>query len=101
MGSGRLFIKIVALVALSLCETSVPGQTNRLRSPKHSVRILIMRLDQEFVAALVANDPTTLAGILADDFLVIHSDGTVRNKSEWLSEFASVRRYVSSQIDGD
>ena len=70
----RFLIAVAVLAHLGACRTAnLPGPADRVRE-----------IDQGRFRAMVANDLETLAAVLADDLVYIHSDGEVDSKEEFL-----------------
>jgi len=70
----RFLLAVAVLAQLGACRTA------NLPDPAHRVR----EIDQRRFRAMVANDLETLAAVLADDLVYIHSDGEVDSKEEFL-----------------
>jgi ketosteroid isomerase-like protein len=62
----------------------------------------IRRLNEEYIRAFMQADVAWYARYLADDFVVIESDGTVLNKAEFLTQTAKgpdVATYKLEQVN--
>jgi uncharacterized protein (TIGR02246 family) len=75
----RFLIAVAVLAHLGACRTAnLPDRSDRLRE-----------FDQSRFRAMVTNDLGTLAAVLADDLVYIHSDGEVDSKEEFLQRLRS------------
>jgi hypothetical protein len=83
----RFLFAVAVLVHLGACRTA------NLRDPADRVR----EIDQSRFRAMVANNLETLATVLADDLVYIHSDGEVDSKEEFLQH--SSQRIASVSVD--
>ena len=70
----RFLLAIAVFALLGACRTA------NVRDPADRVR----EVDQSRFRAMVANDLETLAAVLADNLVYIHSDGKVDSKEEFL-----------------
>ena len=75
----RFLLAVAVLAHLGACRTA------NLRDPADRVR----EIDQSRFRAMVADDLKTLAAVLADDLVYIHSDGDVDSKEEFLQRLRS------------
>ncbi len=81
-----LLIAVLGLTAASIAL----GQGQRVsRSQRSSVERAIRQLDKERIQAQISADAVALDRIYADDFVGVGPSGTVRNKTQVLSDFTS------------
>lgn len=61
----------------------------------------LAKLDTDYQKAVEQNDTTTMARILADDFILVSGDGTVSTKGDLLKDAASGNTKYAHQVDSD
>ena len=81
-----LVIAVLGLTATSIALGQKPSASRNQRS---SVEQAIRRLDNERIQAQIGADVVTLDRIYADDFVGIGPSGTVRTKTQVISDFTS------------
>jgi uncharacterized protein (TIGR02246 family) len=81
-----LVIAVLGLTATSIALGQKPSASRNQRS---SVEQAIRRLDNERIQAQIGADVVALARIYADDFVGIGPSGTVRTKTQVISDFTS------------
>ena len=61
----------------------------------------VLKLDQELIDALFKKNRNTFEPLLADDYVYIHSNGTVANKEEEIAQtMASDVKWTASKLSG-
>jgi hypothetical protein len=80
---GRTFVKIIGFVIVMLIAAPVFG-AEPLSDEKQ-----ILKLEDDWVRALVTHDRDVLDRIVAPGFTFIEPDGTVKNRAEYLADRSS------------
>ena len=83
--------RIVLLAVLALTAPSLARSQQQSASKDHNSGIeqAIRQLDNERIQAQIGADAAALERIYADDFIGVGPSGTVRNKSQVISDFTS------------
>lgn len=83
------WIFLVALLTLTPASVVLAQNQGAVRDQRGTVAHLIRQLDHERIQAQIGADRAALERIYADDFIGIGPSGTVRTKSQVLSDFTS------------
>ena len=78
----------IAVLVLTVAPMGV-GQNQSAGSPRTSVEKAIRKLDNERIQAQIHADAVALDRIYADDFIGVGPSGTVRTKTQVISDFTS------------
>ena len=82
---------LVALFVVSPGAAQAPSATDQT----------VLKLDRELIDALFKKDRTTFEPLLADDYVYIHSNGTVANRQEEIAQtMASDVKWTASNLSG-
>ena len=82
---------LVALFVVSPGAAQAPSATDQT----------VLKLDRELIDALFRKDRTTFEPLLADDYVYIHSNGTVANRQEEIAQtMASDVKWTASNLSG-
>jgi len=82
---------LVALFVVSPGAAQAPSATDQT----------VLKLDRELIDALFKKDRTTFEPLLADDYIYIHSNGTVANRQEEIAQtMASDVKWTASNLSG-
>jgi hypothetical protein len=80
---------VIALLALSATSTGLGQKPDAGNDQGKSIDHTIRQLDSERIQAQIGADTVRLNRIYADDFIGIGPSGTVRTKSQVISDFTS------------
>ena len=80
------------LACLAIAVLYAQGQTTKITADRE-----IAALEQKWAAAQKANDPATIATLLADNFTEVLPDGSLMNKSQVLDD-AKTSKYESIEL---
>src|SRR6266516_5102882 len=83
-------------LALTLGILVMIGATHQARSPADDEKA-VAALDTEYQAAVAKNDASTMARILADDFVLVTGTGKTFSKADLLSEARSGKTVYEHQ----
>ena len=89
---GEYFMRItlaIALLALSATSTALGQKQNAGSDQEKSIVQTIRQLDSDRIQAQIGADTVALNRIYADDFIGVGPSGTVRTKSQVISDFTS------------
>jgi len=93
---------LVTLCALpALAKSMGQGQTKPTGPPKekkHEIRHEIDQLEDKWRTAILSGDTTTMAGLLADDYMAITATGTLQTKEQSLENLRSGKMHFT-QLD--
>ena len=82
---------LVALFVVSPGAAQAPSATDQT----------VLELDRALIDALFKKDRTTFEPLLADDYIYIHSNGTVANRQEEIAQtMASDVKWTASNLSG-
>ena len=82
---------LVALFVVSPGAAQAPSATDQT----------VLELDRELIDALFKKDRTTFEPLLADDYVYIHSNGTVASREEEIAQtMASDVKWTASKLSG-
>ena len=82
---------LVALFVVSPGAAQAPSATDQT----------VLKLDRELIDALFTKDRTAFEPLLADDYVYIHSNGTVANREEEIAQtMASDVKWTASNLSG-
>ena len=82
---------LLALLVVSPGAAQAPSATDQT----------VLKLDRELIDALFKKDRTTFEPLLADDYVYIHSNGTVANREEEIAQtMASDVKWTASNLSG-
>ena len=82
---------LVALFVVSPGAAQAPSATDQT----------VLKLDRELIDALFTKDRTAFEPLLADDYVYIHSNGTVANREEEIAQtMASDVKWTASKLSG-
>jgi len=82
---------LVALFVVSPGAAQAPSATDQT----------VLELDRALIDALFKKDRTTFEPLLADDYVYIHSNGTVANRQEEIAQtMASDVKWTASNLSG-
>ena len=82
---------LVALFVVSPGAAQAPSATDQT----------VLKLDRELIDALFTKDRTAFEPLLADDYVYIHSNGTVANRQEEIAQtMASDVKWTASNLSG-
>ncbi|HZZ76352.1 MAG TPA: nuclear transport factor 2 family protein [Puia sp.] len=85
-------LKLILSLILPFCFSSLVAQTGDVET--------IKKLNQDWINSIAKRDASTLANILADDFVMISPNGTKLSKKDNLSMVASAQiEYHSIDVD--
>lgn len=88
------WLLVSTLVALSVVS---PGAAQAPSATDQTV----LKLDRELIDALFTKDRTAFEPLLADDYVYIHSNGTVANREEEIAQtMASDVKWTASKLSG-
>jgi len=88
-GSRGTWPLVTAILGLSLAAISLGQEQRAARQQPNSVEQAIKELDKERIQAQIGADPVALDRIYADDFIGVGPSGTVRTKTQVISDFTS------------
>jgi len=88
-GSRGTWPLVTAILGLSLAAISLGQEQRAARQQPNGVEQAIKELDKERIQAQVGADPVALDRIYADDFIGVGPSGTVRTKTQVISDFTS------------
>jgi len=80
---------VIAALALTVTSIASGQKQSASRDQRSSVERAIRKLDNERIQAQIGADAITLDRIYADDFIGVGPSGTVRTKSQVISDFTS------------
>ena len=80
-------ILVIAVLALTATSIALGQERSASRDQRSSVEQAIRQLDNERIQAQIGADVVALNRIYADDFIGVGPSGTVRTKSQVLSDF--------------
>ena len=80
---------VIPILTLTLTSIALGQEQSANRDQRSSVEQAIRQLDNERIQAQIAADAAALDRIYADDFIGVGPSGTVRTKSQVISDFAS------------
>ena len=80
---------VIALLTLSATSTALGQKQDAGNDQGKSIDQTIKQLDSERIQAQIGADTVTLNRIYADDFIGVGPSGTVRTKSQVISDFTS------------
>lgn len=80
---------VIAVLALTLTSIALGQEQRASRDQKSSVEQAIRQLDNERIQAQIGADAAALDRIYADDFIGVGPSGTVRTKTQVISDFTS------------
>jgi len=80
---------VIAALALTVTSIASGKKQSASRDQRSSVERAIRQLDNERIQAQIGADAITLDRIYADDFIGVGPSGTVRTKSQVISDFTS------------
>ena len=80
---------VIAALALTVTSIASGKKQSASRDQRSSVERAIRKLDNERIQAQIGADAITLDRIYADDFIGVGPSGTVRTKSQVISDFTS------------
>ena len=80
---------VIAVLALTVTSIASGQKQSASRDQRSSVERAIRKLDNERIQAQIGADAITLDRIYADDFIGVGPSGTVRTKSQVISDFTS------------
>ena len=89
---GELYMRsalFIAVLALTVAPMGVGQKQSAGGSHQTSVEEVIRKLDNERIQAQIHADATALDRIYADDFIGVGPSGTVRTKTQVISDFTS------------
>ena len=75
---------LVCFVTAAFCCLSAPAQSGKIKST--TVESEIAALEQSWAAAQKANGPSTIASLLAANYIEVLPDGSLMNKSQVLED---------------
>ncbi len=82
---------LLALLVVSPGAAQAPSATDQT----------VLKLDRELIDALFTKDRTAFEPLLADDYVYIHSNGTVANREEEIAQtMASDVKWTASNLSG-
>ena len=82
---------LLALLVVSPGAAQAPSATDQT----------VLKLDRELIDALFTKDRTAFEPLLADDYVYIHSNGTVANREEEIAQtMASDVKWTASKLSG-
>ena len=82
---------LVGLLVVSPGAAQAPSATDQT----------VLKLDRELIDALFKKDRTTFEPLLADDYVYIHSNGTVASREEEIAQtMASDVKWTASKLSG-
>ncbi len=88
------WLLVPTLVALSVVS---PGAAQAPSATDQTV----LKLDRELIDALFTKDRTAFEPLLADDYVYIHSNGTVANREQEIAQtMASDVKWTASKLSG-
>ena len=88
------WLLVSTLVALSVVS---PGAAQAPSATDQTV----LKLDRELIDALFTKDRTAFEPLLADDYVYIHSNGTVANREQEIAQtMASDVKWTASKLSG-
>src|SRR5207248_5100662 len=82
-------ILVIAVLALTATSIAQGQERSASRDQRSSVEQAIRRLDNERIQAQIDADAVALDRIYADDFIGVGPSGTVRTKTQVISDFTS------------
>jgi uncharacterized protein (TIGR02246 family) len=80
---------VIAVLALTATSLAVGQKQSVSRGQRSSVEQAIRQLDNERIQAQIGADAAALDRIYADDFMGVGPSGTVRTKTQVISDFTS------------
>ena len=80
---------------------SQPAQTKNRKNTVETDESIVAALDTEYQEAVKNNDATTMARILADDFVLVTGNGRVYTKADLLKEAVEKTVIYERQEDTD
>ena len=80
---------VIAVLALTLTSIALGQEQSASRDQRSSVEQAIRQLDNERIQAQIGADAEALNRIYADDFIGVGPSGTVRTKTQVISDFTS------------
>src|SRR6185436_9595249 len=86
----------IAFVAFSAAAIASGQKQGAIRDPKRIVEQVIRKLDNERIQAQIGADAVALERIYADDFIGVGPSGTVRTKTQVISDFTSGELHFQS-----
>ena len=87
--------KLLVFLLTAFCCISATAQSGEMKSS--TVESEIAALEQSWAAAQKANDSSTIASLLADNFIEVLPDGSLMNKSQVLDD-ARESKYQSIEL---
>lgn len=94
--ANRLLLALAVALALGLISTAMIGISG---APADNDRNTVAALDKQYQAAVKANDPATMARILADDFVLVTGSGKTYTKSQMLETARQGDTYEQNDDD--
>ena len=79
----------IAVLTLTLISIALGQEQMANRDQRSSVEQIIRQLDNERIQAQISADAVALDRIYADDFIGVGPSGTVRTKTQVISDFTS------------
>ena len=80
---------VIAALALTATSIALGQKQSASRDHRSSVEQVIRQLDNERIQAQISADAVALDRIYADDFIGVGPSGTVRTKTQVISDFTS------------
>jgi ketosteroid isomerase-like protein len=98
----RIPVLAVSLLLLAPCAVlGHAGQVQASRSAEGDEHQQIHAMEKRFNDARARADIATLASMLSDDWTVVHGDGTINTKAEYLADLRSGARKFSGDVKED
>ena len=80
---------VIAVLAITLTSLALGQEESARKDQKSAVEQAIRHLDDERIQAQIGADAVALDRIYADDFIGVGPSGTVRTKTQVISDFTS------------
>ena len=80
---------VIAVLPLTLTSIALGQESSASKDQRRSIEQAIIQLDHERIQAQISADATALDRIYAEDFIGVGPSGTVRTKTQVISDFTS------------